>query len=424
MSRVFLWSLSGLFVSLSLGAAGPVAASLQVELVHQLGADKGEQLKRLVDKFNAQSKDGQIVVSERSWSEGGTPALTIVSETDEERFLSGKPRYRPLWQVMQGAGQPLKTLPVPKMMVPGPVDGANRLVALPVALSSPVAYFNKELLARNGMDPNDPPKTWRGWLEQLGKLAQAGNRCPMTVSEPVSTLLENASVWNGQAFTVGGKNEQLAANGLVQVKHIAMMTTWYKSGYLRYFGRGSEADQRFASGECAVLVGPSGAYPSLVREARFEVGVGPYPYHDDAYGAPRHTWADGPAMWVGANRSPAEYRLISRFVRFWLMPANQIDWQVNAGYLPLNSSGLIAVQGSELLKNELAAQRYAVAALTNKPVTGASAATSFSHRLGVRRVLAEEIESVFADKKPAKQGLDDAVQRIRAGEDGCCRALR
>lgn len=424
MSGVSAFAAGGIAVVLLIVAAAPAQARLQVELVHQLGADKGEQLKRLVDRFNAQSKDGQVLVSERSWSEGGAPALAIVSELDEDRFLSGKPRFRPLWQVMRSAGQPLKTLQVPKMMVPGPVDSDNRLLALPVALSSPVVYFNKDLLTKSGVDFSSPPKTWQAWLTQLGKLAQAGVRCPMTVSDPVFTLLENASVWNGQPLTIGAKSEQLAANGLIQVKHLAMMTTWYKAGYLRYFGRGEEADQRFASGECAVLVGRSGAFPSIKRAAAFNVGVGPYPYHEDAYGAPQHTWADGPAMWVGVNQTPAQYKLISSFVRFWLTPANQIDWQINAGYLPLNSSGLIAVEGSELLKDELAAQRYAVAGLTNKPVTRTSAATAFTHRVGVRRVLAEEIESVFADKKPAKQGLDDAVQRVNAGEDGCCRSLR
>lgn len=423
MSRIASASLSCLAVSVSLVAV-PALASVQVELVHGLGADKGAQLQRLVDKFNAQSKDGQVVIADRNWSDGAAPALAIVSEQDEEHFLSGKPRYKPLWQVMKEAGQPLKTLTPPKVMVPSAVDSTNRLVALPVALSSPVVYFNKDLLTKSGSDANDVPKTWGDWLDRLGKLVKNGSACPMTVSQPVSTLIENASVWNGQPFTVGGKTEQLAANGLVQVKHVAMMTTWYKAGYLRYFGRGDEAEKPFVNGECAVLVGPSGAYPSLMRQAKFEVGVGPYPYHADAYGAPRHTWADGPAMWVGAGKSKAEYKLIAKFVNFWLQPANQLDWQVNAGFLPLNSSGLIATQSSELLKNELAAQRYAVAALTNKPVTGTSAATAFSHRLGVRRVLAEEMESVFADKKPAKQGLDDAVQRVSAGEGGCCKALR
>ena len=424
MSRVVSASLGSLALALSCVVAPAAFASVQVELVHQLGADKGEQLKRLVEKFNAQSKDGQIVVSDRYWADGAVPALTIVGEKDEERFLAGGSRYKPLWQVMKDAGEPLKTMTPPKMMVPSSVDATNRLVALPVALSAPVVYFNKDLFAKAGVSLTDVPKTYQDWLEKLGAIAQAGNRCPMTVSDPVSTLLENASVWNGQPYTVGGKSEQLAANGLVQVKHIAMMTTWYKSGYLRYFGRADEAEQHFANGECAVLMGPSGSFPTLVRESKFNVGVGPYPYHADAYGAPQHTWADGPAMWVGSGKSKAEYKLVAKFVRFWLTPASQLDWQVNAGYLPLNTSGVVAAQASTMLKDELAAQRFAISELTNKPVTMASAATSFPHRFGVRRVLAEEIESVFADKKPAKQGLDDAVQRVRAGEDGCCRALR
>jgi sn-glycerol 3-phosphate transport system substrate-binding protein len=143
--------------------------------------------------------------------------------------------------------------------------------------------------------------------------------------------------------------------------------------------------------------------------------VSSYPYHDDAYGAPQNTWADGPALWVAAGRSALEYKLAAAFIRFWLAPQNQVDWQVNAGYLPLSAAGLLTTQSSTLLKDELLAQRIAIAQLTFKPVSGFSAASAYGHRAGVRRVLAEEMEAVFADKKPSKQGLDDAVLRIRSG---------
>lgn len=399
-------------------APAPVAASasnLSIELTHSLGADKGEQLARIVERFNAQSKEGQIVLSDRAWSKGEQPPLAIISEDDEASFLAGAHRFKPLWQVMKDAKEPLPTLVAPKVLVPSVLDGNGRPLALPVGLSSPVVFFNKAALAKAGADLNDIPKSWNGWQEVLGKLYQSGQACPMTVSQPVSTLLENASAWNNQAFVTGGKNEQIAVNGLIQVKHLAKMSTWYKSRYLHYFGREDEGDAHFTNGECAVLVAPSAAYPSLVRAAGFEVGVSSYPYHDDAYGAPQNTWADGPALWVSAGRSAAEYKLAARFVHFWLTPQNQVDWQIGAGYLPLSPAGLLAVQGSKLLKDELRAQQVALAELSFKPATAASSASAFGHRAGVRRVLAEEMEGVFADKKPAKQGLDDAVQRIRSG---------
>ncbi|MDO6386176.1 extracellular solute-binding protein [Uliginosibacterium sp. 31-12] len=401
------------------------ATPVQIELSHGLGADKGAQLLKLVERFNAANPGSTVMLSERHWSEGAQPVLSIVAEADEENFLSGPSRFKPLWQVMKDAREPLNTLRPGdvKVMVPSSLDSAGRLQALPVALSTPVMFYNVKALEAVGINGSNLPKNWNDWQTVLGKLVAAGQACPMTVSQPVSTLLENASAWNNQAFVTGGKNEQIAVNGLIQVKHLAKMSTWYKARYLHYFGRGNEGEARFARGDCAVLAAPSGAYPTLVREAGFEVGVGGYPYHDDAYGAPQNTWADGPALWVASGKSAAEYKLAARFIRFWLSAQSQVEWQLNSGYLPLSEAGLLATQASKLLRDELVAQRVAISQLTYKPVTSFSYATAFAHRRGVRRVLAEEMEAVFADQKPPKQGLDDAVQRIKAGEQGCCRPL-
>lgn len=401
-------------------AAEPVSGDLEVELDHQLGEAKGAQLRKLVERFNAQSAQGKVVVSDRRWGQGSLPHMTIVSEQDEDSFLNGQARYKPLWQVMKEAGVALNVSAPPKVMVPAPVDNANRLLALPVALSSPVVFYNKDLLDKLGVSGAELPKTWRAWVGVLGRVHTQGVSCPMTASQPVFTLFENAGVWNNQPLTITGKNELFAANGLVHVKHMAMMASWVKSGYLRYFGRGNDAEAQFASGKCGVIVAPSSAYPELIRQAGFAVGVAPYPYHDDAYGAPLHTLADGPALWVANNKTPAEYKLVARFIQFWLQADNQAEWQLNAGYLPLSRAGLPATQ-SALFKDETVANRQVLAQLNNKPASRLSAATAFSHRIGVRRILAEEMEQVFADKKPPKQGLDDAVQRIRLGEGGCCR---
>ena len=409
-----LIALPVLLCALPQALAAPARQPLQIELTHRLGDDKGAQLQKLVDRFNAQQKDGQIVLRQGGWDGSKQAVLGIHPEAEAQGLVAAK-RVKPLWQMMGEAGASLPTLPVPPMMVPGSTDSANRLMALPVGLSSPVVFHNRELLAQAGVDVAALPRDWRGWQDVLGRLYQAGEACPMTVSQPVFTLIENASAWNNQAFVKplkGGKGEQIAVNGLVQVKHLAMLTTWRKANYLHYFGRADEGEAKFASGECAVLVAPSAAFPTLKRQAKFAVGVSAYPYHDDAYGAPQNTWADGPALWVAAGRSAAEYKLAARFVRFWLTPESQVEWQVGAGYLPLNTSGLLVAQSSQLLSDELAAQRLAIAQLTHKPVTAASRATAFGHRRGVREVIAEEVEAVFADRKPAKQGLDDAVQRI------------
>lgn len=406
-------------------AAAKPGAPVTIEIASSLDAERDALLADLAARFSAANPGVTIKVSERKWSDGEQPAISIVAETDEPAFLSAPNRYKPVWQVMKDAREPLAVMKasLAPMMVPSVLDSAGRLQALPVALSTPVMFYNRKVLEAAGIPAESVPVNWAGWQEALGKLYAAGQACPMTVSDPVFTLLENAGAWNNQAFVTGGKQEQIAVNGLIQVKHLAKLNSWVKARYLHYAGRGDEGNERFAKGECAVLLAPSGAWPVLRKQAGFDVGVSAYPYHDDAYGAPQNTWADGPALWVAAGRSAAEYKAVARFIRFWLTPENQLEWQTKSGYLPLNTGGLMVTQTTRLLSDDLAAQRLAIAQLTHKPVNANSYATAFGHRNGVSAVLAEEMEAVFGDKKPPKQGLDDAVQRIRAGEQGCCKAL-
>jgi sn-glycerol 3-phosphate transport system substrate-binding protein len=389
------------------------AVPTEIELVQQLEADKAEQLKAMVEKFNTDSKV-KIVVKDRNWASGALPDLLVLDEDDEARFLAGKPRYRPLHLVMRQAGEPLKTLKPPSMMTPAPLDSAGRIIGLPIGLSTPVMYYNRDAFRKVGLDPESPPKTWFELQQVLGKLQDAGYACPYTSSQPAWVHIENTSAWHNEPLvkTAGKREGPLVANNLLMVKHLAMMVSWYKSNYFKLFGRGDEADAKFASGECAVLTGRSSSFPTLKREANFDLGVAELPYHDDIPGAPQNTLADGPVLWVAAGQKPQQYKAIAKFVSWLLAPESQVEWQRATGFLPLNRAGLVAAD-SKLLKSDLISVSTAVAELTNKPTTTASRTTRYAYRPEVRRILNEELEAAWSDVKPAKEALDDAVARSR-----------
>lgn len=396
-------------------AKAPPAAG-EIELVHELGSDKGAELARIVERFNAANPGANIRIVDRKWDDGDTPTLMILGEDSENRLLAGKARFRPLNVLMKEASVPLQTLRPPAIMSPTTLDGGGKLIALPVALGTPVMYFNKDAFRKAGVDPNAPPANWLALQNVLGQLYDHGYGCPYTTTQPGWVHVENTSAWHNQALaSSAGKREVLAVNNLVEVKHLAMMKSWVTSRYMHLFGNGLDAEGQFTSGNCAVLTASSNAFPSLKRGAKFEVGVASLPHHDDVPGAPQNTLADGPAMWVGAGKSPAQYKIAARFVGFLLLPETQVDMQVHLGSLPLNRAGLLA-SGSELLKSDLANITTAIAQLTNKPPTNASRASRLAGDGTVRRVVGEELDNLWAGRKPAKGALDSAVTRL----GGCC----
>jgi sn-glycerol 3-phosphate transport system substrate-binding protein len=87
------------------------------------------------------------------------------------------------------------------------------------------------------------------------KLFDAGSTCPYTTSWPAWVHIDNLSSWHG--VEVADAKGKLNFNGLVQVKHTAMLTTWAKARFFVSFGRRDEADNRFAAGECGMLTSSS-----------------------------------------------------------------------------------------------------------------------------------------------------------------------
>jgi sn-glycerol 3-phosphate transport system substrate-binding protein len=389
----------------------------QIELFQQLPAARAETLRGLVERFNAQSPNAQVVLVDRGWRTSNVPHLLILDAAEEEAFLSGKPRFKPLYALMKEAGAALQTLRPPAMMKRSPLDGKGQLLALPVGLSTPVLYLNRDALRRAGVEPDTVKlATWAELQAVLGQLASEGHACPYTVAEPGRVMVENLSAWHDHPLIVAQGGKQRASfNSMLQVKHIAQMASWVRASLLHIFATRAEAEQRFARGECAVIAAPSDSWVDFRRQGGFEVGVVRLPHYNDFAGAPQNTFADGPALWVAAGKKAVEYKAVASFVRFWLEAENQVTWQRETGYLPLNRAGLLASQ-SDLLGADLENIRVAVSELTAKPVTRNSAAVALSGSGKLRRILDEELAGVWADSKAAKTALDNAVARVSAGK--------
>ena len=394
-------------------AVAQAAAQQQIELFHRLPDAKAAALKDLVERFNAQSKDVHVVLSAADWRTAA-PHLLILEGDDEDAFVAGKPRFKPLYALMKESGAALQTLRPPAMMTRTPVDAKGQLLALPVGLSTPVLFLNRDALRRAGMNPDTTRvSTWFELQETLGRLADTGHTCPYTVSEPGRVMVENLSAWHNEPVArQQGKTTVPSFNGMFQVKHVAMMASWTRARYLHVFPQQAEAEQRFASGECAVIAAPSASWADFRRAGKVDVAVSRLPYYEDFPGAPQNTVADGPALWAAAGKKPAEYKAVARFVSFWLQADNQVAWQRETGYLPLNRAGLLASR-SELLGDDLENVRVAVDQLGNKPATAQSSSQPVVERQSVRRILDEELAGVWADEKAAKEALDNAVMRAQ-----------
>ena len=387
-------------------AAAP-ASPVNIEFSHLLGEDQAERLMPLIDRFNSQQKDAHITLVRRV--AGDAPRqLNLVTPEEQARFVAQKARFRPLHEVMKAAKEPFDAGKLSPELREGLTDGKGQLMALPLAFSTPVLYINKAAFRKAGLNPDAPPKTWQEMQETAGHLFAAGERCPFTTSWPVWIFLDNMSAWSG--VEVGDAKGQAAFNGLAQVKHLAMMASWHKAKYFQTFGVRDEADRRFASGECAMLTSSSALFPSLAETKTVEAGVSALPYHDDVYGAPKNTLADGASLWVSGDLKPAEAKGVAKFVSYLLGPEVQINLTAADGFLPLTSVAR-ATARSRLLQEDMAAVKVAFGQLQGKV---AMPKLRLAQVEPIRAILEEELDAVWANRKPAKEALDNAVARANS----------
>lgn len=382
------------------------AAAADFELAHNLGPRGEAQLQAIVDRFNKET-GGNLKLT-RLESGQKPVGLNLIRRYDMSEVLSQRNNFTPLYAMMAKAGHPLRASDFSPDLKAGVVDAKGRPVALPLVYSTPVLFYNKNAFRKAGLDPEQPPKTWFEMQGMLDKLQSAGYACPYTSSWPVWVHVDNVSAISGVP-AVSDKG-QLVFNGLPQVKHLAMMATWAKAGYFRTFGRRDAASEKFRDGECAMITTNSREHVEFRDAKGVELGVAELPYHDDVYGGRQKSLADGASLWVGAGRSKAEYKQAAKFVSYLLSPEVQVEMVRVYGGLPLTTAARVAAR-SELLRDDDKTLEVAYASLQGK---GETNTVNVADADPVRAIANEELEAVWADKKPSKAALDTAVSRGNA----------
>jgi sn-glycerol 3-phosphate transport system substrate-binding protein len=416
-------------------AAAPARAQWEIRVWHAMSGAQGAELASFAERFNAAQQDYRVVLAykgsydetlaatlatQRRWSWTAPPHVVQVRETGTVEMLARRGLTMPLWQILQDAGERLDGY-LPSVEAPF-ADADGRLLALPFTAATPVLYYNRDALRLARLSPAEPPKTWYEMPAVLAALAAVGYGCAYTTAYPSWVLLENMSAWHDQRFAthrngMDGHDARLAFNSRLMVRWISMLSTWREAGYFTNWGRGDEAEARFAAGHCALLTSSSASYAALRSRAGFDLGVAQLPYYDDFDEAPQNTLAGGAGLWVLAGKPPVEYLGVARFFAFLAQPAVQAEWHQKTGGIPLTYAAyeLTRKQGFYAANP---GQEIAVQQLIAKLPTWESRGIRLGQFARIRGIIDEELEQVWGGRKSALDALNAAVARGNALLEG------
>ena len=390
----------------------------ELVLRHGLVGGQLDTLASIVLRFNdAQKGKGKITLQAATPDNEhlAHPHLGFLDVADSMAFFGTVPRFIPLHQMMKENGQTLSTSEFLPQVADAVDDAGGRLQALPLGLSVPVLFLNRKSLAKAGKTGQVEPHSWADLQELAGDIRSSGSACPLTSSNFSWIHVENLAAQHGQPIlpTPANKREaaQFRVNGLVNVKHLALLATWQRSRYFVYSGAGREADARFLSGECAMLTGESSLIGEILRRG-MDAAVVPLPTYDDMSEArPGDILPDGSALWILAGSKKAEYQLIARFVRFMMLPDVQREWVKGTTFLPMSVAGLKVLQDSNYIP---ASQKEVLIKRLSAPKKAGERLRAGSTRERLRAIFGEEVQSVWNEKYPAKQALDVTSQRANS----------
>ncbi|MDG4721666.1 MULTISPECIES: extracellular solute-binding protein [Thalassospira] len=219
-------------------------------------------------------------------------------------------------------------------------DSDGKMIGMPFNSSTPLLYYNKEALAKAGVDV---PKTWEEFeaaapkLKEAGYTALAQSHSPWIFFENFMSRhnLQMATANNGYDST----DVKILYNNDALKDHWQHVKDWKDAGYYGYYGRAWGANQdAFVQQQVAMWIGSSGSFGGLRKSAQFDFGTSTLPYWKGVGDAPKSTFIGGASLFAFSGHSAEQDAGVAAFFQFLTKPETQYYWHKETGYVPITNA--------------------------------------------------------------------------------------
>jgi sn-glycerol 3-phosphate transport system substrate-binding protein len=420
---------SALALAASLSAA---SAQTEVHWWHAMGGELGQKLEAVAAAYNDTQSDYVVIPTFKgtypetmtaaiaAFRAGEQPAIVQVFEVGTGTMMAAQGAIYPVHQLMADMGESFD----PSAFLPAVVgyytDTEGNLLSMPFNSSTPIMYYNKDVFAAAGLDPEQPPQTWED-LEQASRtIVESGAApCGFTTAWISWIHTENLSAWHNQPIGTlengfGGLATELTLNNPVVVRHWENLARWQEEGLFQYGGPGGgdDAPPKFYSQECAIFFNSSAGRAAVVANAtEFEVGYGMLPHYADT--EPQNSIIGGATLWVLQGKDEEVYRGAADFFSFLSSPEVQAQWHQDTGYLPITTAAYELSQSQGYYQANPGTDVSIQQITLNEP-TENSKGLRFGNYVQIRGIIDEEFQALLAGDKDAQGALDAVVERGNA----------
>ncbi|MBI3374927.1 MAG: ABC transporter substrate-binding protein [Betaproteobacteria bacterium] len=281
--------------------------------------------------------------------------------------------------------------------------------SLGFSLSTPVVYYNLDLVKRAGGDPNNLPGSWEGIIALAKKIdAPGGNVHGMQFVWDIT----GNWLWQALVFSHGGSmltpDEKKVAfdgpKGQAAMKDLAAML---KDGGMRDISN-PVALQNFAAGTLGIWVYTTAAIGAVNKQigSRFEFRTGPFPIPVAGGRVP----AGGNAVMM-LTRDPAKQRAAWEYIKFATGPVGATTMVRATGYFPANT---IPAQRADLLGDFYKNNPNHLTAIKQLAYVTGWYAFPGENGLKVTDVIKDQLQAIVNRSTTPEQGLATMAASVQA----------
>jgi sn-glycerol 3-phosphate transport system substrate-binding protein len=212
------------------------------------------------------------------------------------------------------------------------VDGEGRTMSIPFQPSTTVQYWNKDLFAAAGLDPETPPATWDDIVTMGTQIVESGV-APNGIKVPSSAfqyaLLQTFTTQNDVEL----QNESGDETYFDDPRAIEALEFW--RGLASEHGIAPDGlvewgtlVEDFLQGEMAVLWTTTGQMRNIADNATFELGVSVLPSNVHGGSA-----TGGGHIYIFKDAPTEEQQAAFRLVRWLTQPERTAEWSIATGYV-------------------------------------------------------------------------------------------
>jgi sn-glycerol 3-phosphate transport system substrate-binding protein len=331
------------------------AQNITVEFWHTFGdAKRGDWIQARADEYNKAHPGMKVVPVYKGISDetlqatvlaarqGNAPALVQVDGTSSQLALDSG-----IFQAVSGIKEVDFKDYIKPVVSYYTING--KVNSLPFNSSSPVLYFNKDLMTKAGLDPKKPPTTFDAILKTCATFdaAKLGVKC--VALTPYSWLFEQwMSEQNAQLLNNGNGRQARATASNVDTEAGRKIFGFYKDlndkGYLTNTGKLADTvgtNAIFGNQKALMTINSTAGLGNLLDAAKqsgFQMGVGVLPIPD---GSKRNgVVIGGASIWVAKSVPKPEAETALDFALFMTNTENMASWHKLTGYYPVRTSSV------------------------------------------------------------------------------------